>query len=132
LNVPQLLEERNHSILDNPYTYVYSGYTDTDQEDMMGRVGELPLADQIAPSEVRAKDWITLVTVTEVDGKPVVTNRKLCMVESADYTDGVLTVSGPMNDGGLSREYVRDTVRVSSTSEILIKLIGRDGEVLGF
>ena len=37
-----------------------------------------------------------------------------------------------MNDGGLSREYVRDTVRVSSTSEILIKLIGRDGEVLGF
>lgn len=98
----------------------------------MGRVGELPLADQIAPSEVRAKDWITLVTVTEVDGKPVVTNRKLCMVESADYTDGVLTVSGPMNDGGLSREYVRDTVRVSSTSEILIKLIGRDGEVLGF
>lgn len=98
----------------------------------MGRVGELELAREIPAEEVRRGDWITLVTMTEVDGEPVVMNRNLIMVEAASVADGVFHVEGPMNDGGLSRDYGHDTLDVALTSEVLIKLIGRDGQVLGF
>ena len=54
------------------------------------------------------------------------------MVEAASVADGVFHVEGPMNDGGLSRDYGHDTLDVALTSEVLIKLIGRDGQVLGF
>lgn len=120
-------------MLDNLYTRVYSGYTDTDQEVPMET---LELAKEITAEEVRPGDWITIVTMVEVDGEPVVTNRNLVMVEACSVTatagGEIFHVEGPMNDGGLSREYGHDSIDVAMTSHILIKLIGRDGKVLGF
>jgi hypothetical protein len=95
------------------------------------QINKLSLAREITRDEVRVGDWITLVSVVKV-GKSVVTNRTLCRVASVNFVGGILTISGLMNSGGLSRDYKPDTVSISDASQVHIKLLARDGVVLGF